>query len=61
MNERNRPRKEDDPKSEYERLPSFDKAQDDKKGTERDAPMAPAQNRPPSQQHRGGPLPNHKK
>jgi hypothetical protein len=57
MNERNRPRKEDDPKA------PFAKAQDDngKKGTERDAPMAPSQNRPPAEQHRGGPLPNQKK
>ncbi|MDB5026724.1 MAG: hypothetical protein JWO66_413 [Candidatus Eremiobacteraeota bacterium] len=27
-------------------------------GTERDAPLAPHQNRPPGEQHRGGPLPN---
>jgi hypothetical protein len=54
MNDRNQPRKDDDPKSEYQRL------QDDK-GTERDAPMAPSQNRPPQEQHRGGPLPNQKR
>jgi hypothetical protein len=54
MNERNTRDKEDDPKSERERL-------QDERGTERNAPMAPHQNRPPEQQHRGGPLPNQKK
>jgi hypothetical protein len=33
----------------------------DEKGVERDAPMAPQQNRPPKDQHRGGPLPNQKR
>ncbi|HKU67434.1 MAG TPA: hypothetical protein VJP85_06655 [Candidatus Baltobacteraceae bacterium] len=54
MNDRNNHEKDDDPKSERERL-------QDEKGTEREAPMAPHQNRPPSEQHRGGPLPNQKK
>ena len=33
----------------------------EERGTERGAPMAPHQNRPPGEQHRGGPLPNIKK
>ncbi len=33
----------------------------EERGTERGAPLAPHQNRPPSLQHRGGPLPNIKK
>jgi uncharacterized protein (DUF2267 family) len=31
------------------------------RGTERDAPLAPHQNRTPGEQHRGGPLPNQMK
>jgi hypothetical protein len=44
----------DDKKSEYER-------QQAERGRERDSSMAPEQNRPPREQHRGGPLPNQKK
>jgi hypothetical protein len=54
MNDRTQHRPEDDPKSERER-------QQAERDTERNAPMAPRQNRPPSEEHRGGPLPNHKK
>jgi len=46
--------KRDDPRTAQQRL------QDDR-GRERDAPLAPEQNRAPSEQHRGGPLPNQKK
>jgi hypothetical protein len=46
--------KPDDQKSEYERLRDED-------GHEKGAPMAPHQNRPPTEQHRSGPLPNQKK
>ncbi len=31
------------------------------RNVEHGAPMAPHQNRPPAEQHRGGPLPNQKK
>ena len=34
---------------------------DKERDNERGAPMAPSQNRTPSEQHRGGPLPNQKK
>jgi hypothetical protein len=44
----------DDKKSEMER------GQVDR-DRERDSQMAPEQNRQPREQHRGGPLPNHKK
>ncbi len=44
----------DDKKTEYERR-QVDRDR------ERGADLAPEQNRPPSQQHRGGPLPNEKK
>lgn len=44
----------DDRKSELER-------QQVQRKTEHDAAMAPSQNRPPTEQHRGGPLPNQKK
>jgi hypothetical protein len=44
----------DDTKSEYERKQAD-------RGRERDAAMAPEQNRPPKDQHRGGPLPNQKR
>jgi len=44
----------DDRKSELER-------QQVQRETERDSAMAPSQNRPPTEQHRGGPLPNQKK
>lgn len=54
MDDHKKPQQQDDRKSEYERL-------QDERGTERDAPMAPSQNRPPSEQHRSGPLPNQKK
>ena len=45
---------EDDPKSREERLHKD-------RDTEIGAPLAPMQNRPPGEQHRGGPLPNQKK
>jgi hypothetical protein len=55
MNEHDKEKKlDDDPKSEYLRM-------QDKKGAEHDAAMAPQQNRPPAEQHRGGPLPNQKR
>jgi hypothetical protein len=44
----------DDKKSEYERRQA-------EREREHDAAMAPQQNRPPTEQHRGGPLPNQKK
>ena len=46
--------KDDDPKSAEAR-------KDERYGRERDADLAPAQNRPPTELHRGGPLPNQKK
>jgi|GEM_PF-4833293 len=36
-------------------------ALEDDRGSERGAPTAPAQNRTPGEQHRGGPLPYQKK
>jgi hypothetical protein len=55
MNERDKQRQQDDdPKSAYQRLQN-------EHGTEHDAAMAPQQNRPPTEQHRGGPLPNQKR
>jgi hypothetical protein len=54
MNPQEKHGKPDDQKSEYERLQQ-------ERGTEHDAEMAPHQNRPPAEQHRGGPLPNQKK
>jgi hypothetical protein len=45
---------EEDLKSKIER-------QQAERGTEHDQAMAPSQNRPPTEQHRGGPLPNQKK
>jgi hypothetical protein len=47
-------RKPDDQKSKYERM-------QEERGHEKDASMAPQQNRTPAEQHEGGPLPNHKK
>jgi hypothetical protein len=44
----------DDKKSEYERMQV-------ERDREREANLAPEQNRPPSEQHRGGPLPNQKR
>jgi uncharacterized protein (DUF2267 family) len=40
-----------------ERVASYEALQEER-GAERGAPMAPHQNRPPAEQHRGGPLPN---
>ena len=43
--------------SEEERVATF-AALHEESGHERGAPLAPHQNRPPGEQHRGGPLPN---
>lgn len=44
----------DDRKSQYERMQA-------ERGVEHDQATAPNQNRPPTEQHRGGPLPNQKR
>jgi hypothetical protein len=54
MDNRKQHRPEDDPKTERERMQAD-------RDAERDSTMAPRQNRPPAQEHRGGPLPNQKK
>lgn len=54
MDDHNEELKEDDRKSKIER-------QQVERGTEHDDAMAPHQNRPPAEQHRGGPLPNQKR
>lgn len=54
MSDKHEHRVEDDPKSQHERA-------QEERGTEREAELAPHQNRPPTEQHRGGPLPNEKK
>jgi uncharacterized protein (DUF2267 family) len=40
-----------------EQVAAYEALQEER-GAERGAPMAPHQNRPPAEQHRGGPLPN---
>ena len=54
MNEKHKHLKQENGKPEKELL-------HEDRGRERDAPMAPEQNRPPSEQHRTGQLPNQKK
>jgi hypothetical protein len=54
MNEKEQKPLDDDPKSEHERL-------QEQHGREHEADLAPSHNRPPAEQHRGGPLPNQEK
>jgi hypothetical protein len=54
MNPKEKPSVPDDPKSAHQRMM-------DEQGHEKGAPLAPHQNRPPKDQHKGGPLPSQKK